>query len=61
MNEATDSMLPVVCHAKALCSVLVRKRETMGEQLLKSTELKPGQPTIPVPRPRLMDLAASNK
>eukprot|EP00063_Salmo_salar_P092842 XP_014067677.1 PREDICTED: synaptotagmin-like protein 4 isoform X3 [Salmo salar] len=39
----------------------LRKRETMGEQLLKSTELKPGQPTIPVPRPRLMDLAASNK
>uniref|UniRef100_A0AAZ3S7W1 Synaptotagmin-like protein 4 n=1 Tax=Oncorhynchus tshawytscha TaxID=74940 RepID=A0AAZ3S7W1_ONCTS len=35
----------------------LRKRETMGEQLLKSTELKPGQPTIPVPRPRLMDLA----
>ncbi|XP_041694220.1 synaptotagmin-like protein 4 [Coregonus clupeaformis] len=39
----------------------LRKRETIGEHLLKNTELKPGQPTIPVPRPRLMDLAASNK
>uniref|UniRef100_A0A4W5RHQ2 Synaptotagmin-like protein 4 n=1 Tax=Hucho hucho TaxID=62062 RepID=A0A4W5RHQ2_9TELE len=39
----------------------LRKRENMGELLLKSTELNPSQPTTPVPRPRLRDLAASNK
>ncbi|XP_041709133.2 synaptotagmin-like protein 4 isoform X2 [Coregonus clupeaformis] len=36
-------------------------RENMGELLLKSTELNPSQPPTPVPRPRLRDLAASNK
>uniref|UniRef100_A0A674BKB8 Synaptotagmin-like 4 n=1 Tax=Salmo trutta TaxID=8032 RepID=A0A674BKB8_SALTR len=39
----------------------LRKRENMGALLLKSTELNPSQPTTPVPRPRLKDLAASNK
>uniref|UniRef100_A0A674BJU7 Synaptotagmin-like protein 4 n=1 Tax=Salmo trutta TaxID=8032 RepID=A0A674BJU7_SALTR len=36
----------------------LRKRENMGALLLKSTELNPSQPTTPVPRPRLKDLAA---
>ncbi|CDQ70071.1 synaptotagmin-like protein 4 [Oncorhynchus mykiss] len=39
----------------------LRKRENMEALLLNSTELNPSQPTTPVPRPRLRDLAASNK
>ncbi|KAL0974109.1 hypothetical protein UPYG_G00215470 [Umbra pygmaea] len=36
------------------------KRETMGEVLLKSTELNSSQPATPVPRPRLRGVAATS-
>uniref|UniRef100_A0A3B4E744 Synaptotagmin-like protein 4 n=1 Tax=Pygocentrus nattereri TaxID=42514 RepID=A0A3B4E744_PYGNA len=38
----------------------MKKRETVGEVLLNSTELNSSQ-TLPVPRPRLKDLAQTNR